>query len=218
MGFELETPEQEAMAQSGGNFLSTPGIYHANVTQTYEGLAPPKNDGKQKPIEGFSVALDILDGTVPGQKGKTINLTFFNGKRDSKDGGAFSRKKQAAFAIATNLITPEQLGKKVNIDLKNAVSQQVVLKLEKDEQNSEGDKTYLQLSYADIWHVDDPRCESIPKLKAAIDLIPKEARRDKAFFAPLLAGNEKKSTNGSSSTSSTSAASAKKPAFDPDNL
>lgn len=207
---EWEAPEQEEMQQDGGNFLSQPGIYHAIITAVYEELAPPKRDGTQKPIEGFSAAFDILAGTVAGQEGKTINLTFFNGKLNSKDQGKFARKKQAAFLIASNVITPADLGQKIKIDLAKANGQQVVMKLEKDDENSTSDKTYLQLSYADIWHVDDPRCAAHPKKQEALTLIPPEHRRDAKYFESLV-----RTSNGSSSNGS---AAPKRPAVNVDDL
>lgn len=177
MSFEFEAPEAEEMGKSGGdgNFLSKPGQYHCAIVDVKEGVGP-----KGKPIDGFCVTLSILAGTVAGEEGKTTNVMFFNPKLNSPNGGAFARKKQAAFAIASNLIDPAAFGKRVSVELKSAINHQLVAKFESSK-NDDG-KEYIDLAYSDIWHVDDPRCESVPKNAAALALVPKECRHDRAWF------------------------------------
>lgn len=180
MSYEFDAPEQEEMSKGGeGNFLSKPGQYHLTILDVKEGVGP-----KGKPIDGFCVQVSVLDGTVPDQKHHTANIMFFAPKLTSKDGGAFLRRKMTAFGIATNLIDPSQLGKRVSVELKNAVNAQCVAKFEL----SKGDdgKEYIDLAYSDIWHVDDPRCESVPKDLAALSLLPKEQRHDRAWFDSWL--------------------------------
>lgn len=199
MGFEFDAPDQDDMQQGASNYLEAPGIYHAMVTAVYEGTQPPKANGEAKVMDGFSCTLDILAGTVKGQDGKIANLRFWNPKLTSKDGGKFARKKQAAFLIATGVIAPDQLGKRVSVDLKNAAGQQVVLKLELGEKSDEG-KQYLDLAFTDIWHIDDPRAAACPKDEKAVGLIPKEMRRSAEYFAAIA--GEKKSSSGNANVGS----------------
>jgi hypothetical protein len=173
MAWDMEMPDEMG---GGGNFLTEPGAYHCAVTQVLEGTGP-----KGGIIDGFTVGLDMLAGTVSGQEHKVFNLTLFNARLDQSDGGKkWARLKQAAFVIAANVVTPAQLGQRVSVDLQKAVGQQVVIKLEQQE-----GKEYLDLSYADIWHVDDPHCEKVPKNTAAIAMIPAAMRHEKAWFDQL---------------------------------
>jgi len=176
MEFEMEMPEE-----FGGesNFLKEPGTYHCAVTQVLEGTGP-----KGGIIDGFTVGLDVLAGTTNGQEGKVINVTLFNPRLDqSENGKAMARRKQGAFLIAANVVNPATRGQRVTVDLQKAVGQQIVCKFAKDEREGGGD--YLQLSYADIWHVDDPHCANVPKREDAIAMIPATLRHDAAWFEQL---------------------------------
>lgn len=184
MAWDMEMPEE-----MGGesNFLREPGTYHCAVTQVLEGTGP-----KGGIIDGFTVGLDVLAGTTAGQEHKVMNLTLFNARLDQSDGAKkWARLKQAAFVIAANVVTPAQLGQRVQVDLQKAVGQQLVIKLVQEE-----GKEYLDLSYADIWHVDDPRCEKCPKNPAAIAMIPQQLRHPKEWFDSLKP--KKAGTAGSS--------------------
>jgi len=174
MGFEMEMPEEFE-----SNFLKEPGTYHCAVTQVLEGTGP-----KGGIIDGFTVGLDVLAGTTNGQEGKVINVTLFNPRLDqSENGKAMARRKQGAFLIASNVVNPASSGQRVTVDLQKAVGQQIVAKFAKDEREGGGD--YLQLSYADIWHVDDPHCANVPKRDDAIAMIPPAYRHEAAWFDQL---------------------------------
>ena len=202
----MEMPEEMG---GGGNFLNEPGTYHCAVTSVLEGTGP-----KGGIIDGFTIGLDVLAGTVAGQEHKVFNLTLFNARLDQSDGAKkWARLKQAAFVIAANVVTPAQLGQRVSVDLQRAIGQQIVLKLELQE-----GKEYLDLSYSDIWHVDDPRCEKVPKNMAAIAMIPTAMRHEKAWFDQL---KPKKSPAGGSgngqrqtAAAGTSTAATAKPNYD----
>lgn len=213
MSFEMEMPDE-----FGGesNFLKEPGTYHCAVSQVLEGAGP-----KGGIIDGFTVGLDVLTGTVAGQEGKVINMTLFNPRLDQTDKGkAMARQKQGAFLIAANVVDPAQRGQRVQVDLQKAVGQQIVCKFAKDEREGGGD--YLQLSYADIWHVDDPRCANVPKRADAIGMIPQHLRHDAAWFDQLRPKSASGGNGSRQSTQSQSKAqqsqSAKKPVLSYDDL
>jgi hypothetical protein len=137
-----------------------------------------------------------LAGTVEGQKDKTTNLCLFSPDMSkSQSSQEWSRKKQTAFVVATGLLDVGKLGQRVEIDLTKAEGRQIVLTFNENEH--EGKKN-IELAYANIFHVDDPRAEKFPKDKAALDIIPKALRKSKEYFEPLL----KKSSNGKSQPSS----------------
>lgn len=190
MSYDFDAPEAEEMGRSSeGNFLAKPGQYHLTIANVAEGVGP-----KGKPIDGFCVTVLVLTGTSPGQKGKVANIMFFAPKLSSKDGGAFLRRKMTAFGIAANLIDPSALGKRVSLELKDAINHQVIAKFESSK--ADDGREYIDLAYADIWHVDDPRCETVPKDASAITLIPREFRRGREWFA-FLKSEPKQNQNGS---------------------
>lgn len=183
MSFDFDAPNDVG---GSGKFLSEPGTYHFTVLAIHDGTL---SDGKPMKGGGFTAGLAVLTGTVDGQKEKEINLAFFNGKLDAKDQGEFARKKQAAFLIATGLLAPSDLGKKgLKIDLQDAVNRQLIATLEVDESS---EKKYLQLSYANVYHIDDPRAKNFPRSVEAVSLVPKEQRKPAEYFASLDAKKAK---------------------------
>lgn len=181
MSFDFEMPEDLGPES---NFLSQPGTYHCLITEVKENQGPKGN-----PIDGFTLGLDILGGTVEGQEHKVFNLTLFNANlTGTEKGQKMSRQKQAALLIAANLVDPTRLGQRVSINLQSAAQQQIVCHLVKDERSEEG---YLQLNYADLWHVDDPRANGIQKNERALAMIPKDRRHDAAWFESLKKAGQK---------------------------
>lgn len=175
-GFDFDAPDS---VEGESNFLKAPGTYHCSVLEIVDGLGPKGN-----PISGFCIHLSVEAGTVQGQEGKETSLCLFNPDlTKSESSQVWAKRKQAAFFIATDLLQPADLGKRVRIDLQAAKNQQVVIEFEED--NRDG-KNNLQLVYANIYHVDDPRAADYPKNKEVLALLPKESRHDAAYFAPLM--------------------------------
>jgi hypothetical protein len=188
MGFVLDTPEtfgQESI------YLKTPGKYHLFVSDVFEGSLPTKQDGTPgKTIAGFSVVLSVLHGP---EKDKICNLAFRNGDYSHKDQGASARRKQAAFLFACDLIQPASLGKQVEVDLHAATGSQVVAELDVEEYTDDQGRAQqsIQLSWANIYHVDDPRCAKVEKDQKSIDSIPKENRHDAKHFEAIVSKGKK---------------------------
>lgn len=185
MSFVLETTE-DIGGSASDQYLSEPGTYHCVITSVAENEGPKGN-----PIDGFTVGLAVLDGTVGGQKDKSTNLCLFSPDESKSDKlQEWAKKKQTAFAIAAGLLDlSKKLGGKVAIDLSEAVGRQIVLTFENNEYEG---KTRLQLSYANIYHVDDPRAAKFPKDKEALSLIDKSLRKPAEYFAPLMKKSDKK--------------------------
>ncbi len=174
---EFNTPEE-----IGGDskFLSEPGTYHFAVNKVAEGEGP-----KGGAIDGFSVHMQVLAGTTEDQEKKEFTLTFFQPKLTaSEKAQQISRQQIAAFLIATELISPADLGKAVSIDLSKADGMQLIATLSSNEYQG---KTNLQLHYSNIYHVDDPKAKSFPKNDGALSLLPTEKRKGESYFAPLSA-------------------------------
>lgn len=168
---------------NGGAWLSEPGTYHLMIVEMQE--EPTSKDGNLIPNAAFRVACVVGDGTVAGQKDKTTDITFFQPKSTDKNEGAFARKKIDRFFVAVGLATEQQIKDKakLSIDLQDAVGSQFIAKLEKEKEDSK----FLSLSFADIFHVDDPAVAGIPKDKDCLSLIPPSQR---------LTGNQKPAAAG----------------------
>jgi len=173
------------LPSGGGNWIDKPGTYHLIITGTDE---EPVSRDKQL-LDGFRIDFQALDGTVRDADGnfteaeKTIDIIFWHPKLTQKNEGLFNKQKQAAFLVAAGLMTEEQLGKSLDIDLSKAKGRHVIATFEEEVQDN--GKKRIQLSYADIWHIDDPRAAKFPKNEKALSLIPSDHRRDpKSFKQP----------------------------------
>jgi hypothetical protein len=157
---------------TGGSRLTEPGTYHQVVTEITD--QPTKKDGSLIPNAAFAATLGVLDGTTPGQKDKSVNLIFFNGKVGEPKSEAFAKKKMDRFFMAVGMLTPQQVESEasVSLNLPDAIGRQLVAKYEK---NKPEDK-FVDLSFADIYHVDDAAVKEVPKDVAALKLIDAKLR------------------------------------------
>ncbi|TWT65645.1 DUF669 domain-containing protein [Crateriforma conspicua] len=182
MSFDFDAPET---TQNEGGATNEPGTYHVVVTETKEG-----ESSKGKPIDGVTVAVEILAGTVDGQQGKSHTESFFApdlSQDESKQNNA--KRKLAALFIAGGVMQPEQLGKPAKIEVGQMNGRQMVMKLErrmdKDEKTGKWNvpTNYVQVAYSDIFHVDDPEVSAVPKNAEALALIPADQRHKADWFA-----------------------------------
>lgn len=185
MAFSFQAPET---TQGEGGGLTTPGTFHCVINDAIEGQT-----SQGKPIDGITVTFEVLAGTVDGSAGKSRTETLFapsmkDIEKEQKTGTAsMPRKKLAALFIAANAMDPTKLGQSVDIDVAKMVGQQVVIKFERQmEKDGEGKYTvetqYIQISYADIFHVDDPAVKDVPKSEDALSLIPPTNRHSESWF------------------------------------
>lgn len=170
-----------------GNFLSKPGIYHLLVTEAYEGTTP-----KGDMYEGVVLTCSALEGNVRDasdaftERDKTVNVRFRAPSMADKDGGTFALKVLSALALACDLVTPQQLGSELDVDFTKCRGKQVVMKIRQSDPNPSTGKQYLELSFSDVWHVDDPRTVGIPKSADHLGVVAKANRHDAAYFASVV--------------------------------
>lgn len=183
---KIDAPET---TQGEGGFLNEPGTYHVVVTEVREG-----ETHKGTPIDGITITMEVLAGTIESQAGKTKNESLFLpsqkdlAKEEQTGTPAMSKKKIAALYIATNQMQPSDLGKSIEVDDQLMIGQQFVVEFdEQKEMDGEGKYTVstgnIQISYSDIFHVDDPSVKAVPKNADALGMIPVEQRHDEAWFA-----------------------------------
>jgi len=172
MSFEFEQPE--SIENSAGGWMTKEGLYHFIVNDINENPATKDH----KPISNaLGVKLEVLAGTNPDQVGKSIDLLFYKGRPEDKDKGEFAKKKLMRFFMAINLLKQHQPGAKVKIETSDGVGQQLCAKLSYRE-SKDGSKKFLDISFADIWHVDDSEAKDIPKDPEALGLIDASNRKN----------------------------------------
>lgn len=168
---------------SSGSLLQEPGFYHLLIEDIRDG----KICGDQeKLIEGggLGVRFKAIHGPHADHH---LNCIFYDPQSSHKDGGKFARKKQTALLVAANVLPIESLTSEapVSYDENLARSQQVIAEFELGKPNDQG-KRYLDISFANIYHVDDPRVKAIEKSEAHLELIPKQFRRPEEYFAAVV--------------------------------
>lgn len=171
---DFETSED---IDRGGEFLDQEGTYHFAIVSAER---DPSFGGKM--TEGIKLGVVALEGTprTPGgafsEKDKTTNLMFFAPKLTQANQGEFNRKRITRLLVATNQI--DRPGQKAKIDPQRMIGQQVIARLRKDDAGK-----YLELSFLDIWHVDDPEASKFPRSKDALAMLRPDQRRSPESFA-----------------------------------
>ena len=206
---------------TGASYVDKPGKYHCQVASVDE--SPTSKQGQA--IDGFKVILSVMHGP---ELGKQIELTLFNPNPTRDEASQeWSMKKQAAFIIAAGLATEKDLAgddeeKEVEIDLQAAKNRQICIELEVDKKNSTAERQFVQLAWANIFHVDDPRVAKWEKNVAAIQVLPASMRRDpKGFDLEKLGGGKKEDASAPSTGSAGSPANGgtkPKPTVDLDSI
>lgn len=206
---QTQTPEK--MEGGGADRIKVPGWYHVHVQECLADVTP-----KGKPITGIYADFAAFEGQP--EAGKTISSTFFDPDplkafdpnsgvehadwKESQDGKGWlmSQKKQLSFLVAVGLINESQFGKALEYDTDDAKDRQLVVEIVVDERNA--DKGYMQINYANTYHVDDPRVADLVKAKklalnqAAIKLLPDTMRRKPESFDLEKLGGRKQAASG----------------------
>jgi hypothetical protein len=183
---EVTTP---SVIQKQGGYLSEPGIYHVVINNVLVG-----ESSKGKSIDGITITVEVFAGTVDGQVGKTKSESLFapsqkDVEKEEKTGCiSISREKIINLYLATGLMQPSELGANINPDDSKMIGSQAIMKfVEQKELDEHGHRTIstgnLQLSYADIFHVDDPEVSDIPKSSELLSLISKDCRHNEQWFS-----------------------------------
>lgn len=153
----LSAKEVKDPNELGGSRKPDNGKYHVQITHWDE-----SQTNGDKIIVGFSV----LDGTIPGMRGREWREGFFF--KDSKGEDATDRILR--LCLVTGLIKPEQ---ELDEDLtEKAVGKQLVVEVEHREYTKDGEKRKAfgisNYGYS-TWAVTDPLVADVPKSKAALN-------------------------------------------------
>lgn len=200
-GFEMEMPQS---IDTGGAFLQASDLhndretFHLAVMEVDE--QPTAKDGKL--LDGFRVEVELLAG--PHAK-KQAELMFFAPKLTDKNGGEMAKKKQARFVLATGVLSEAKAGEKVTVDLQKAKARQFIATLAKRDSQSDPNKKFIDLNFADIWHVDDPAAPQCERNQQALGLIPKTLRKSPESFSKPDAKAKSSSGTGAGNTGNGSA-------------
>jgi hypothetical protein len=177
MGRAIAAPTTEEMTE-GGERLEAEGTYHFLVLICKDQEMPHNSDY----FDGYSAKLQVFHGP---HEGKEIGILLQDGS-DNKDGGAFARKKQTAFFIATNVMSIAQMGQSVEINESIAAGAQVVATVKLGKVSEKTGKQYLDIEGLKIYHVDDPRVKDVPKDTAMLKSINAAYRHEAKYFEPIL--------------------------------
>jgi len=165
-----------------GKAITAGGTYHCSIVRSADGESTKGNS-----MNGCSALLTVLAGTTAGQEEKEHHLHLYDQDMSKSEAAQeWSIKKQTAYAIAINQMDPSKLGEEVELDFGSADGQQIIITLEESEYEG---KKKLDLSYANIFHVDDPRAKEFPKSKDGLSILPAELRRKPEYFAALVKKN-----------------------------
>lgn len=180
VGRKLTTAKAEDL-EGGGGHIRKPGMYHFLVDEVKEGLS-----SKDKPMNGMTLMLTCLAGTVDGCEDQKANIVLWDPK-DEDDRVAV--RAFTNFFLAANVLQPEQLGTEVEVDENATVQAQVIMRLacqQKVDSNGnwvDDPDGGVKLNFSDIFHVDDPAVADIPKNADAIGLIDPAHRHDADWFS-----------------------------------
>lgn len=162
---------QVADSLDRGSFgLEHPGTFHLVVLTAEE--YPQKNDGT--PIKGWRITCGVLAGTDEREVGRQVELIFNHPDVSHQDQGKFAQRIQSRFLYAVMLITEDQKGKEVDIDLeKQATGRQFIARFAVDVHKG---RESVKLDSINMWHVDDADVAKVPKDQAQIDTLPEALR------------------------------------------
>lgn len=167
-------------ASTGGNFVSEEGLYHMMIVSIEE--APTNNKGFEIENAFCRVNMSVLASSVgdkTSQRDKSFKEVFFFPKEASKPKAReFILKKITRLLLATNQITPDQVGQEVDVNAVDMTGHQLCIKIEKD------DEGYAGIAFADIYHVDDSDIAKWPKDEEALGMIDQSFRGFKSIPKP----------------------------------
>jgi hypothetical protein len=169
--------QSESVEGGGGKYVKKPGKYHFLVTEL-NAEAINKNG---QPIDGLKVGLEVVEGTDKTQIGHILETILFRGKPTDKDQGELANKKLTRLSLAFG--GQHSPGGKGGINTETDIGKQLVAEVAERERDN---KKFIDLAYAEIYHVDDPAVAAVPKSADALKLIPPALRKK---FDPPSAGS-----------------------------
>jgi hypothetical protein len=179
----MQVEQPESLQGTGGKYVDKPGLYHAVITGVDEN--PASKDGE--PLNGVQFTVSILAGTSPDQKDKSLDIIMWNPRdTDEKKKQDDAKRVQTNFCLATCLIGHFEPGAKVSVEPTEAIGRQVVVKLRYKQKKNEQTGLYedtnrIELSWSDIYHVDDPWVanNNVPMDSAALapNILPPSLRK-----------------------------------------
>jgi hypothetical protein len=164
------------MGGTGSGRLLAPGFYHFVIESAHDGKMP--NGETDLKSSGFSATMRVLEGP---QKDVTVGIILDDGE-GHRDGGAFAQKKQTALFVAANTILVEQLGQSVEIDVDMVIGHQVCAEMQRQKDRDGNPTDFVDLKYANIYHVDDPRAAKCVKNDSELANIDSSYRHDASYF------------------------------------
>jgi hypothetical protein len=153
MSYDLDMSDITGEEQLTGFEPCKPGRYHAVVTEV--------DDTFTKSDRSIVAEFEILTGTVNGQNGKKIKEFLATSDK--------AKKRLAGFAMAVGLISPTDLGSRKSINWQDAAGRQLVIDVEEQEYEKDGQKRMgARIEFLGFHAISSPKAADVPKDKNAL--------------------------------------------------
>lgn len=190
MAIDFEDNDGSDFFGGESQHLKAPGTYHFLISHASE--QPTSAKGALIPNAILQLQLTVADGP---QKDKTLDMTFFGLKADaSAKAKEWHNRKLIRIAYAAGLIgNANIMGKIGPIEFTQAKGRQVVMTVDQREDKEGVKQEYLDMVFANVWHVDDPSApKDAVKNAGLVNLLPAGLRRTPEYFAELRKFEEAK--------------------------
>ncbi len=142
-----------------------PGTYHVIITN----VEPLTSENQMDPY-GFAIKMQVADGTVAGQTGKSLQARFNYPLASHKDGGKFCGRMLRVLFVATGLVKPNATGR-LNAEPGQLMDMQFVVatKARKYKDNEGNERETIEVDGLKMFHIDEPDVANVPKNKQLVD-------------------------------------------------
>ena len=174
----------EVPTRGGGSFLDVEGKFHCEIVSLE---THPLDSNRQLIANAFvKVTFNIIGGTNPAGVGKQANFILWKPDLSKAEKSqAWAKKKIFFFACAIG-IHNENDGSRLQLNMaalqQIAVGRQFVCKMwfELDDNGNRKNK-FPDLSFCDLWHVDDPEAQDAINQGALLTYPPNMRRKPESF-------------------------------------
>jgi hypothetical protein len=151
-------------------------------------LAVSEVDASREKSNAVFVTFTVLAGKPDGQQNKVFRERFADPSKSHKDEGKFALKRQVALLLATGVLTPADLGKKVNVDWNTLLERQLKAMVKNYDREDKDDKNKrhrgAEIDGLSMWGPCDADAHHIPANDICLDV----ARKQKQSNVPATGG------------------------------
>lgn len=152
---QFDTTDVTPESLEGSQPPEAPATYHLQIIAA----------GLTKSGKGFAFTFYVLDGTTPGQEGRTFQDNFTFPASDQKDGGDFLKRRLSKLAIATRVRSIADLGQSWSLEESEFDGMQLVaaVKLDTFRDDKGNERTSVKIDGMKMFDPLDPDVASVPR-------------------------------------------------------